>query len=164
MSQKVDLKPLLRFMKTLPKSGDVELSLLKVHLLIEEMLTVIISKSFKNPSHLKEARLSFSQKIKLARAADGIPHEEWVWKALDLLNKARNELSHNLTAEEITEKLENFTSYVELHHKELPRENSSEKFTRFHWSVFVVYMLISTVANFDPASIRYKTLLGGSYA
>ena len=150
--QKIDLLPLLRFMETLPKSGDVELTLLKCHLLVDEVLTNIICKSFKNQNYIKDARLTFAQKVKLARASIEIPHALWVWKALHLLNQARNELAHNLTKEQIEQKLETFTAYVKEHNTEMPEDALSEKFSRFHWAVFATYSVVSASANFDPST------------
>ena len=161
---KIDLVPLLRFMETLPKSGDVELTLLKCHLLIEEVLTEIISKALKNSNHVKEARLSFAQKIHITRASTELSHAPWIWQALKLLNQARNELSHNLTSHEIEEKLEKFITHVKAHNSGMPEEALSEKFTRFHWSAFATYTVVSSHANFDPASVNSLTILGGRNA
>lgn len=156
---KVDLAPLLRFMETLPKSGDIELTLLKCHLLIEEVLTQIISKALNNSEHVKAARLSFAQKIVITRASTELSHAPWIWQALKLLNQARNELSHNLTSHEIDEKLEKFITHVKVHNSEMPDRALSEKFTRFHWAVFATYTVLSSHANFDPASIKPLTIL-----
>jgi hypothetical protein len=161
---KLDLTPLLRFMETLPKSGDVELTLLKCHLLIEEVLTQIISKALNNPEHVKGARLSFSQKTHITRATTELAHAPWIWQALKLLNKARNELSHNLTSHEIEEKLEKFIAHVKGHNNEIPEEALNEKFTRFHWAVFATYTVVASHANFDPASVKPLTILGGGNA
>ncbi|WP_394237104.1 hypothetical protein [Pseudomonas anguilliseptica] len=158
-NNKFDPEPLIRFMKVLPKNGDIELTLLKCHLLSEEVLTKLISKAFKNPKHLSDARLSFSQKIKLARAANEINHASWVWKALELLNQARNELSHSLALEETQERINKFVLHVKSHSDETPSNVITEKFTEFHWAIFNVYLIIVAAANFDPASIKIKTLL-----
>lgn len=157
---KIDLSPFFRFMKTLPKSGDVELTLLKCHLLIEEVLTEIIAKEFNNHAYVYDARLSFSQKIHLTRASTELRHAPWIWQALKLLNQARNELSHNLTSHEIEKKLEKFIVHVKAHNKEMPEDGYSENFTRFHWAVFVTYTVVASHANFDPASLKPLTILG----
>lgn len=65
---KVDLAPLVRFMKYLPKDGDEDLALLKCHLLVEEMLTKLIERNLSHPEHLIDARLGFFQKMCIARA------------------------------------------------------------------------------------------------
>jgi len=41
LEMKADLTPLIRFIEHLPKNGDLELSLLKCHLLVEEVLTKV---------------------------------------------------------------------------------------------------------------------------
>lgn len=159
--KKIDLAPLLRFMETLPKSGDVELTLLKCHLLVEEALTKIISNSLKNPKYVSEAKLTFAQKIQLTRASTDLSHATWIWQALKLLNQARNKLSHNLTSSEIEEKLEIFITYVKSHNSEIPEEAISDKFSRFHWAVFATYTVVASHANFEPTN---KTLVGSGNA
>jgi len=159
MTGNINLEPLIRFMKTLPKSGDIELTLLKCHLLIDEVLTKMIELNHKHPKYLNEARLAFSQKMKLARASNDIQHQAWVWKSLHLLNQARNELAHNLTAEQIEAKLEVFTVFVKGNEVEWPTEAISGKFTEFHWAVYLVYTVVSAATEYDPKTVKVSTIL-----
>lgn len=76
---KVNLTPLTRFIEHLPKNGDLELSLLKCHLLVEELLTKVILDSTKQPNYVKNARLSFSQKISIARSFSDLENKTWLW-------------------------------------------------------------------------------------
>ena len=158
---RLDFQPLIRFLEVLPKSGDKELALLKVHLVIEEVLTKIICKSMKNEIHIHNARLSFFQKCKITQALNEIDHAKWVWHALKLLNQARNELSHNLTTEELAEKIAAFTTYVKTQNKELFESEANEKFTVFHMAAFATYIPLAVHANFDPANVQISTLLTG---
>ncbi|QKE63317.1 hypothetical protein HNE05_08055 [Aquipseudomonas campi] len=155
------MKPLIRLMEVLPKNGDTELTLLKCHLLSEEVLTKIISNAFKNPKYLNDARLTFSQKIKLARATGEANHAVWVWKALDLLNQARNELSHTLAHEEVQIKIKKFTHHVCAHSETFPRNIIDSNFTEFHWAMLNTYLVIVSIANYDPAAIKQTTLHAG---
>jgi len=84
---KHDLKPLIRFMEHLPRNGDVELTTLKCHLLIEELLNKIISKNAASPKYIGQADLRFIQKMYLARAFAKTGIEPWVWGAIKKLNK-----------------------------------------------------------------------------
>lgn len=152
--KKIDFKPLIRLMEVLPKSGDAELTLLKSHLLLEEVLTKIISNALKNPKHMHDARLTFSQKIKLARASGEASHAVWVWKALDLLNQARNELSHNLAIEPAKAKIKKFISHVAAHSDEVPSNIFDSNFTEFHWAMLNTYLVIASIANYDPTTTR----------
>lgn len=163
-SQKFDLSPLIRFLEVLPKSGDTELALLKSHLVIEEVLTKIIYKNVAQEKYISEAKLSFYQKCKIARSINEIASASWVWQALKLLNQARNELSHNLTREELDIKLESFTSHVKVHNHDLFSTAPSQKFTNFHMAAFATYIVLASFANFDPAKVKVPTLLGSQNA
>lgn len=159
--QKLDLQPLLRFLEVLPKSGDKELALLKSHLVIEEVLTKIICKSTSTEKYVHEAKLTFNQKCKMARATNDLQHCSWVWQALKLLNQARNELSHNLTTEELNIKLESFIAHVRSQNPNLFNAGTNEKFTEFHMAAFATYIPLASHANFDPANVRIPTILSG---
>ncbi|MCG7967527.1 MAG: hypothetical protein JAY63_13085 [Candidatus Thiodiazotropha taylori] len=156
----VDLKPIIRFLKSLPESGDIELALLKCHLLIEEILTEIIVKASKNPQYISTARLSFMQKIHVARALSNLSHSVWVWESLKLLNSARNGLAHNLNAEKTTEKLSEFTKHVLKNNPIVSPEDEyddevvNERFTKFHWAAYATYTVLAVHAQFDPAKVR----------
>jgi hypothetical protein len=69
---------------------------LKGHLLIEEALDGIISNFVFHADPLSEARLSFSQKLHLARSMSVRESENSMWRLGTALNALRNELAHNL--------------------------------------------------------------------
>lgn len=156
---KVDLKPLVRFMEHLPKNGDVELGLLKCHLLVEEVLTKVVTRAARSPEHILKGRFTFAQKISLARGLGDIPDNDWVWAALKKLNEARNELSHGLSVEQITSKLETFISYIESSQGIPPSDVISPPFGRFQWAAFIVFTHVSAYAHFDPTELKIPTVL-----
>ena len=78
----INMDGLIRYITHLPSSGDVELTLLKTHLLIEELLTHILEKKSLKPAHLRKAKLSFAQKIVLIRCFSDIAESSWVWGGL----------------------------------------------------------------------------------
>lgn len=149
------LAPITRFMEHLPRDGDVELSVLKGHLLVEEALTRLIAQSFNNPDYLPDAGLKFSQKVVLAKAVDKLDHQIWIWGALDRLNKARNALSHLLDDKKLEQRIKDFVEYVETN-EESPKSEETPPFSRFQWAVFRVFSVISVRAQFDPAETRRK--------
>lgn len=69
---------------------------LKGHLLIEEALDGIISGFLFHPEHISDTRLSFAQKLSLARSMSDRENENSMWRIGTALNSLRNELSHNL--------------------------------------------------------------------
>ena len=57
-----------RFLGKLPHGKDVELVILKAHLLIEEQIRQIVDERLKTPAALRDARLTFHQAFCLAQA------------------------------------------------------------------------------------------------
>lgn len=157
---KPDLMPILRFMQQLPKSGDVELMLLKSHLLVEEALTKLIAGHAKHPEHLRKARLTFAQKMNLARALCDLKNGDWIWKPIEKLNEARNALSHGLDEEHITSKVKAFITCVDdaSKHQDIKMEFSG-KFGPLHWAAYRVFIVVAVHADFDPSRLKIPTLL-----
>lgn len=162
---KLDLQPMIRFLGHLPKNGDTELSLLKCHLLIEEVLTKLIVKAAKHPEYVQKARLTFAQKSLIARSMSDLERETWLWGALKKLNDARNELAHGLSLEEIRSRLDDFIRFVEAEKGAPETDSIGPTFGAFHWAAFRVFTILSTYAHFDPTQvglgIATRTLLGG---
>ena len=86
------------FVESLPHGKDIELVLLKGHLLIEEQVRLIIHRRLRNPAVLSEAnsQLETHQAIQLARAFFPSDHMPEIWKATLKLNKLRNDIAHSL--------------------------------------------------------------------
>lgn len=79
-----------------PKFGDPTHTILKTHLLFEEILRDLLDRTLPNPKALNGARLTFAQLLAVARATSrAIPADSWEWVAIDRLNKLRNLLAHN---------------------------------------------------------------------
>ncbi|MFT5519679.1 MAG: hypothetical protein ACI9IA_000263 [Enterobacterales bacterium] len=135
MNDEVDF---LKFVDVLSKLTDVELILLKVHLLVEEMLTDVISIRAKNKKHILDARLSFYSKMKLARAYHDGDVSEWVWKSIELLNKSRNKLAHNLTADEVTKGMNEFICLVKSNQPHWPDNMFKFNHPDYFWASYVI--------------------------
>ncbi|WP_047046253.1 hypothetical protein [Vibrio mexicanus] len=159
-----DWKAMIRFLEVLPRSGDRELTLLKAHLVIEEVLTKILVKECVNEKYLNEAKLQFHQKVKLVRAFNDLTQSEWVWKALHKLNQARNYMSHNLTEHELEGKISAFTNYVQSNNPELFEESNTGKFSDFHMATFATYIPLAAYVNFEPTVPNINALLTGKFA
>jgi hypothetical protein len=70
---------------------------LKAHLILEQYLTRLISRYCRLPKYLEAARLTFWQRIQLAKAFVFFPVPGEIWRALELLNSIRNDVAHNLS-------------------------------------------------------------------
>ena len=91
--------------KHFPKTSDLTLIILKGHLLLEQMLTSIISHYCSSSDHIIKAQLRFPQKISLVRALLSTPTSKDAWETLALINTIRNDLSHNLEPPKLKEHL-----------------------------------------------------------
>ncbi|QZO12238.1 hypothetical protein [Pseudoalteromonas piscicida] len=81
---------------------------LKGHLIIEELITAILSSIFTDEKKFISARLSFAQKYKLAFAVESIHFPEHMFGLLKTLNDMRNQFSHNFEPTNIDENLRKF--------------------------------------------------------
>lgn len=148
------MEPLFRFLEFLPRSKDKELTLLKIHLLIEEVLTKIIFKSVKHDRYILEAKLNFDQKSKIVRALGGMNNTPWIWQALKLLNQSRNYLSHSLDKDGFNEKIDKFIKHVKAHNTDLfGKMTITDDFSYLHTAIFCTYTPLAIYANFDPADL-----------
>ncbi len=78
------------------KVDETVLVVLKGHLLIEELLDEIIRKFIFHAVYLDSARLSFFQKLQVARSMSLDEHSNGMWEIAVRLNSLRNELAHAL--------------------------------------------------------------------
>jgi hypothetical protein len=98
--------------------ADLQMVLLKAHLLIEELLQSFLEHSVINGALLADARLSFHQRLLLAQALHPDPSRfdtEWVWSSVRALNSLRNQMVHNIEPKEFDAQLDRFTDTVEHH-------------------------------------------------
>lgn len=93
--------------------GDPTYSLLKAHLLFEELLNAYLARSLAHASALHGARLTFAQTLAVARASSRhIEPEHWVWKAIADLNRIRNSLSHEAQPKDLPKKMADYVAFV----------------------------------------------------
>jgi hypothetical protein len=83
--------------KHLPETDDFITVVLKAHLILEQYLTRLISRYCRVPKYLEAARLTFWQRIQLAKAFVFFPVPVEIWRALELVNQVRNDVAHNLS-------------------------------------------------------------------
>lgn len=99
------IRNLAAFKEHLLEVDEVALVTLKGHLLIEASLDRIIELMFFHPEHVSNARLSFFQKMNIARAFCLRKDDEGTWKAIADINSLRNEIAHNLKGEKLARKI-----------------------------------------------------------
>lgn len=103
-----------RFLEVItPRAGDPTYSVLRAHLLFEELLRDFIAKQFPHPEVLEGARLTFAQVLALSKAsAATLEPSDWRWEALAELNKVRNLLAYDLKSQNLRERVQRLTELV----------------------------------------------------
>lgn len=72
--------------------------LLKGHLLLEETLSAVLDQYVFHREHLEDARLTFAQKVQLARAFCLRKNTLGEWELVLAINALRNDLAHRLNS------------------------------------------------------------------
>ena len=80
--------------------------ILRDHLLVEELLDEIIAVAIKDPSSIKDTRLTFFQKLCIAQGLLGLEKNSFMWKPFKELNKLRNDISHKLPDATLSRKMD----------------------------------------------------------
>ena len=81
----------------MPHGKDVDLVILKAHLLIEEQINAMLHERLRNPDVLlNEERFESIYRIRLAQSFFEPDHWPWMWSAVAQLNKLRNRVAHNI--------------------------------------------------------------------
>lgn len=105
-----------RLLAKLPSGDDLDLIVLKGHLLIEERLRDIVRVAIsRRPEALDDSRLRFAQLSALAR---GMTYEErfdWSFLAINKLNAIRNELVHDLDPPRVARLTDELVSIMKPH-------------------------------------------------
>jgi len=102
-----------RILQHLPMNDGAVPTLLKGHLLIDETLRKFLAKKVINPSPIEEAQLSFHQTCCVMRAIYPSKGIGWLWDAIKLLNRMRNDLAHHLEPNGLEQRFEAFQDLVD---------------------------------------------------
>lgn len=102
-----------RFIKLLPSGTnvDIELIILKGHLLIEELLTelLIVTLEKSNPLNITiRDNTPFSQKLNLFWALSNSMFHVKIWESVKKLNVIRNSMAHSIEPKGIDKKIQEF--------------------------------------------------------
>ena len=107
--------PLRRVGAHLYFADDIMLVVLKGHLLIEDSLMRIIRKFVPHDEFINEARLSFYQKVQIARSLSWDEHRNEMWDLALGLNRVRNDMAHALEPPKVEDHIQALrTRYFEI--------------------------------------------------
>jgi len=143
------LESFQRFLKLLPHGKDLDLVILKAHLLIEEQLRQLISERLKNPTSLDDARLEFHQCILLAQALFQPDFQSWLWTSLVKLNKIRNAIAHNLKPKGLSDRIGNLIQSFPSGFA----ETASDQQTRFEFTLWSMFDAVSSLVEHPRATV-----------
>ncbi|ARU87844.1 hypothetical protein B9K09_07635 [Pseudomonas sp. M30-35] len=146
-----------RYLEHMPIKSDVSLSVLKGHLLIEELIWSLIRSKVVSSSELEKTRFSFEQLTYLARALSGDSGDSWVWDSVKKLNRIRNLLAHRLEPKNLNVKLSELYISIQKGLSEEKEISSIALVGELHWYLGALYLSLSARLHVKP-----KTLLGMS--
>ncbi|EKD7165505.1 hypothetical protein RFA42_004281 [Vibrio vulnificus] len=138
-----------RFVSLLPHGKEIDLVILKAHLLIEEQIRLIIVKNLPSPDAIKEANLSCSQAIFLAQALLPDELDQSCWIGAKKLNNIRNKIAHNITNEGLNHQIEDFINAVPANWGQLDSD-LQEKFELSLWSLF------AQISSYTDIEVAYS--------
>ncbi len=130
------LKAFDRFLKLLPHGRELDLVILKAHLLIEEQVNALIQERLKNSSViLGEERFESYYRICLAQSFFPPDFQPWLWRALKQMNKLRNRVAHKIEPEGLDNVIEDL---IQSMPGEFGKVGSTrqERFELTLWSLF----------------------------
>lgn len=126
-----------RFMLQMPHGKDMDLVVLKAHLLIEEQVNELIRTRLPSPGEfLKDQHFHSAGRIRLAKATFPSPTPyPWVWQALKLLTTVRNHVAHKIDPAgrdaQIEELVATASTFAE------PTDSLQLRFEAFAFTLFV---------------------------
>ena len=123
---KHDIDSFKRMLMHIPGNADIELIILKGHLLLEEQLRAIVTKRIRGHKllELNNTHWQFYHIVRLAEALCHDEVEDILWKCIKKLNTIRNDMAHNLESKGLSDKIDDFnkswpTEFENVEQKEL---------------------------------------------
>jgi hypothetical protein len=137
-----------RFLKFLPHGRDLELVILKAHLLIEEQIWHLLTERVHNPEALRRANLSAAQKINLAQSFFPVDHDPGLWKSLQTLNTMRNDIAHTIESKKLQDSIADFINAFSF---ELPPALQGQD--RFELTLWVLFVSVADLIQKPTAAV-----------
>ena len=95
-----------------PRPNDSTYSVLKAHLLFEEMLRGYLRVKLPSAAALDGARLSFSQRLALCRSLTPVEQvQSWLWTGVEKLNTLRNYLAHGAGNKDLEKEIDKYVKF-----------------------------------------------------
>ena len=122
---------------------DVDIVILREHQLAESLLYKFVKNNVNNPSFVDSFSIRWDSLVSLVRSMKhGNEQEyEWIWPSLLRLERARNQIAHNLESDLLSKRVTEFINCVRSQvadFKSIPGDDDLKK------SIFIVYCGLST--------------------
>jgi hypothetical protein len=145
------LQAFRRFVERLPHGKELDLVILKAHLLVEEQLNLLIAARLKNVEPLlNKERFESSYRILLAQSFFPPDFQPWLWHALEQLNKLRNRIAHSLAPKGIDNIIEDLI-------KSIPGDFGAvtqARQERFEFALWSLFDAVSELVEPQKASLE----------
>ncbi|MBP1151170.1 MULTISPECIES: hypothetical protein [unclassified Methylocaldum] len=145
-----DLNESLKMFQTYfpEKREDVDIIILRGHQLAESLLYKFIKQNVNHPEYIDSFFIRWEPLVALVRAMknENTKEYDWVWPSLMQLERARNQIAHNLEAEKLQIKIRDFINCVRSRVSEfgqIPGDDDLKK------AIFIVYCGLSTALAVD---------------
>jgi hypothetical protein len=136
------MQSFIRFLDLLPKGPELELMILKGHLLIEEKLQDLIDSKVPYPQALKDARLTTYQVICITKSLFSHKTELWLWDFLFKFNKLRNDIAHKIEPQSIRDRMKDLADSIKRTVYPETGLGTDHPFVEFYISLWVVYLIL----------------------
>lgn len=143
-----------RIVKHLKRDADSEVLILKTHLLVEEIITEILTRSLQNdnPLGIKVTQnMMFAKKLDLCWALNRHDVLPAVWEPLKKLNLIRNKMAHSLEPKGIDLMIEEYIESISKNKFYLEESEGCDLYSSAAW---LISMLGNTLATFKLRSDR----------
>ena len=145
-----------KFYTLLPRSSDLSLLILKLHLLVEEQVRAFVDERLPNNEALAAARLECHQAICLAEALSTEEVHPVLWEAARKLNSLRNHIAHNLDLKGVEDRMNYIAEMVGVSKSLLMIEGKSAQeatIDNFSFAVSILYNAVSLFVKRKPAPV-----------
>lgn len=142
--------------------GDIDresLVILKGHLLIEESLNFIIENFVHHSEFMNNARLTFYQKLYIARSMSLSEQDNSMWLIIEKINTLRNDFSHRLESDKREAKIQIIVSLYKLEMKATENEHDWENEELPIFLAYVISLCIGFLSEFESEVKRFKTVV-----
>lgn len=134
-----DIDSFRRFMTHMPDNSDLDLIILKGHLLIEEQLRAIVKERIRGHDalELNNNNWSFYHVSHLAEALCHQEEEAVLWKCIAKLNRIRNDMAHNLEPKGLADRVDDLNDAWPSGFKEA-EDSNKELLNLTLWSMYTI--------------------------